>query len=186
MKRKPAYTNIKQWVIQEKIEGMNMSVVVDPASETLELRGRTTATDYDFTKVDLPSRESLIESLDIKEGAKIILFGELCGGGIQKERYFEKPTFVLFDVQYVSEFHMFYLDPEAIPEVAKSCGLKSVPILGMTENMIDSKESLEGWITNSLITSSVKAEGIVAKPRIEVNDKFGERIIYKTRYAHFQ
>lgn len=200
--RYPVYNNIRNWVIQEKIEGMNMSIVVDPSRQhlpeltsdfqpnpfykKLDLRGRTTATDYDFSKVELPSYDEFVEALEINQGAKYILFGELCGGGIQREWYFEKPTFVLFDVQYVSEFNTFFMESDVVQNMAEKIGLRSVPILEVVDYMVDDKAKLEKLITKSLINPSVNAEGIVAKPMYEMVDKFGERIVYKTRYAHFQ
>lgn len=186
IRRKPAYTNVGSWVIQEKIEGMNMSIVVDPAKDELELRGRTTATDYDFSKVELPDRQTFLDVLNIKDGAKINLYGELCGGGIQREWYFDKPTFILFDIEYVGQFNKFFMDAMDVFNIGKALSIKSVPILGYARYLIDSLEHLQYFCPESVLNPAVKPEGIVAKPRVEILDKFGERVIYKTRYAHFK
>ncbi len=186
LRRKPLYANILNWVIQEKIDGMNMSVVIDPGEAALGLRGRTTATQYDFSKVELPNREKLIEYFNLVDSPnKVILYGELCGGGIQGKRYFDVPTFVLFDIEYVGQFHTFFFDPDQVKSIGYELGVHTVPFLGTSNEVIDNYDTLCHFITNSLINPALPAEGIVAKPEYECLDKFQERVIYKTRFDHF-
>lgn len=181
----PLYRNVLSWNVQEKIDGMNTSVVIDPSAQDYELRGRTSNATIKFDGVKLPAFKDALNALDLKDDYMMILFGEQCGGGIQKKWYFETPEFVLFDVVLSTPNHEFYLDQDAVLGIAETLGIRSVPILGTSLGVVNSLHQLHEFGVKSQLNPDVDSEGVVLKPVVEMKDKFGQRVIYKSCYRYF-
>lgn len=121
----------------------------------------------------------------------VTLYGEGYGGKIQKgRRYRPDQSFILFDV-FVEpdEPHPvgIWLSREQVEGIGTGLGIPVVPIIG------------EGWLQDGLdlcrdtCPASVIAEdktlpieGIVARPRHELRNRFGERVITKIKLRDFQ
>ena len=86
--------------------------------------------------------------------------------------------FVLFDIQIDG----IYLDRESVEDIASKLGISVVPIIGygtLDEAIqIVKKGHLSAW-------GDFIAEGIVARPRVEMRTRRGERIITKVKYEDF-
>ena len=93
-------------------------------------------------------------------------------------KYRQDQDFVLFDIK-IGEFWLLRDDVE---DIANKLGLDVVPIIGEGTIM----EMLE--LAKSGFNSTwgyFKAEGIVAKPKVELKTRNGERVITKIKFKDF-
>lgn len=105
--------------------------------------------------------------------------GDWVCGTVFMENYIpDGVSFVLFDVK-VNEW---YLKREDVEDVASKFGIKIVPIVGhgTLQDAIDMiKKGMKSEWGNFI------AEGIVARPRVEVFTRKGERVIAKIKYKDY-
>lgn len=177
------YLKNLEWVATEKIDGMNIRIMWD--GEKVTYGGKT-------DKASLPVK--LIEKLDEyfkgKENIfaekfadkKVCLYGEGYGNGIQTGgKYLPHVDFILFDVWIGC-----WLERGNMLGIADMFGLKTVPVIheGTLEDMT-------AIIQNGLQSTYsddkhiFEAEGIVCKPKIELLDKNGNRIVIKIKHRDF-
>jgi len=118
--------------------------------------------------------------LDFPEGA--CLYGEGYGAGIQEGggRYREEKDFVLFDV--FGGKGRNYFKREAVEEIGAKYGLDFVPIIGRG-NLWDMVEMVRNGFLSKW--GPFEAEGIVARPLVELQDRFGNRVITKIKHKDF-
>lgn len=179
--RNPAVEMLKncEWEFTEKIDGTNVRVVWD--GHKVSFYGRT-------DRAELPTR--LVEALEVAFGGEVneqifeehfgetevILYGEGYGAKIQKGGgdYRSDNAFILFDVQVGDLF----LTRETVVEIARYFGIDVVPIVltGTIEDGIKFVKSRP----NSTI-GAAKMEGVVGRPRVELRDRRGNRVIVKIR-----
>ncbi len=112
--------------------------------------------------------------------SKVILFGEGYGAKIQKGggNYSTSQEFVLFDVRVGD----WYLRREGIEDVASKFGLKVVPIVATGPLSVGVKLVKEKMKSQ---WGDFIAEGLVAKPAIDLFTRKGERIITKIKHEDF-
>lgn len=179
--RNPAVEMLKncEWEFTEKIDGTNVRVVWD--GHKVSFYGRT-------DRAELPKR--LVEALEAAFGGEVneqifeehfgetevILYGEGYGAKIQKGGgdYRSDNAFILFDVQIGDLF----LTRENVVEIARYFGVDVVPIVltGTIEDGINFVKSRP----NSTI-GVAKMEGVVGRPRVELRDRRGNRVIVKIK-----
>ena len=179
--RNPAVEMLKscEWEFTEKIDGTNVRVVWD--GHKVNFYGRT-------DRAELPKR--LVEALEAVFGGEvneqifeehfgeteIILYGEGYGAKIQKGGgdYRSDNAFILFDVQVGDLF----LTRDSVVEIARYFGVDVVPIVltGTIEDGINFVKSRP----NSTI-GVAKMEGVVGRPRVELRDRRGNRVIVKIK-----
>jgi len=136
----------------------------------------------------------------------VILFGEGYGPKIQGGgKYRSDTSFVLFDVKIGD----FWLSRENVNDIASKLGIDSVPVIGhgtlyqainyvkygtpyLPEeiNSIVSKDGYSGWLSQLAGLKSQwgdhEAEGIVARPVVDLFNRKGERIITKVKCIDFK
>lgn len=179
--RNPAVEMLKncEWEFTEKIDGTNVRVVWD--GHKVSFYGRT-------DRAELPKR--LVEALEEVFGGEVneqifeehfgetevILYGEGYGAKIQKGggNYRSDNAFILFDVQVGDLF----LTRDNVVEIARYFGVDVVPIVltGTIEDGIKFVKSRP----NSTI-GIAKMEGVVGRPRVELIDRRGNRVIVKIK-----
>jgi len=179
------YLRDNVWVFTEKVDGTNIRVQYGGG---IYFRGKT-------DKAQIP--EHLMKELEkmfteeklrevfsgVPEGEEpaICLYGEGCGAKIQKGggNYGLTPNFVLFDVK----IGRWWLQRHDVIGIALSLGIKSVPIIGegTLSEMVEATES--GFNSN---WGNFIAEGIVARPKVELFARNGKRIITKIKYKDFE
>lgn len=172
------YLENNEWIFTEKVDGTNIRIGWD--TNDVDIGGRT---DNARIHMDLIKElQSLFSREKFKElypETPMILYGEGYGAGIQKGgKYSEKKSFVLFDILVVES----WLSRENVQDIAGKLGIRTVPILGRGTlpelNGIVSRGFLSEW-------GPFVAEGIVARPAIELFDKRGHRIITKAKHNDF-
>lgn len=187
------YLQNAEWIFEEKIDGTNIRIMYD--GENINIGGKTDEAQtpvslldaiWKLLSMDGPDRTA---SLDLwksifssKDGEKVrvCLYGEGYGAGIQKGGglYRKDKSFVLFDVKVGNVF----LKRDAVADVASKLGLQIAPVVGRGTLHDAVKLVKEGF--NST-WGPFLAEGIIARPAVELDNRFGERIITKIKHKDF-
>jgi hypothetical protein len=181
-----AYLAGNEWVFTEKVDGTNIRVIVDAGQVTahaIAFGGRTDAAQIPASLVQrlqerfLPSAGLLLEMFP--DGA--VLYGEGYGARIQKGggNYRPDQDFVLFDVK-VGEW---WLQRPAVEEIAQKLAIDVVPIIGRG-TLADAIAMTRAGFHSQW--GEFVAEGIVARPAVELKARNGNRIITKIKHRDFQ
>lgn len=170
-----------EWVATEKVDGTNVRIMWD--GNKVKFGGKTDNAQMPMFLVDklneLFSGEANEQLFEQTFDCPICLYGEGYGAKIQKGGgNYGEVNFVLFDIKVGD----VWLKREDIEDIAKKLGIKVVPIIktGTLQELSDFVE--EGF--NSQWGDFI-AEGIVAKPKVELNDRMGKRIITKMKHKDF-
>lgn len=174
-----------RWIFTEKVDGTNIRVMWN--GDGVIFGGKTDDAQIPvFLLYKLQElfegtlkRQKFIETFGVE--GNVCLYGEGYGNKIQKagSNYIKDGVdFVLFDVK-VGEW---WLERENVEDIAEKFGIKIVPIIG--EGTL--KEAVEMTrVGFSSVWGSFEAEGIVARPAIEIKTRKGERIITKIKHRDF-
>ena len=181
------YLADNQWHFTEKVDGTNIRVILSPADRdgpyTITFGGKT-----DNAQLPAPLVARLEELFHNDNARKIIaenfpdggvLYGEGYGGKIQKgSRYKQEQDFVLFDVKVGN----WWLQRKDVDATATSLGLDVVPLLGI-DVLHDMVRIVRGGLKSQW--GDFIAEGIVARPAIDLHGRDGSRIITKLKHRDF-
>lgn len=183
--RNPTVEYLKNnlWVFTEKIDGTNIRIYWD--GHTVQFGGRTDRSQIPTNLLNyLNSVFSTNEAEQIFEEkfgeTPVVLFGEGYGVKIQNGgAYRNDVSFILFDV-FISGN---YQPRESIEDIAKAFNIDVVPIIfeGTLEEGVDFVKTHP----NSTI-GTAKMEGLVARPKVELRDRCGKRIIVKIKWEDFK
>lgn len=183
------YLKDNDWVFTEKVDGTNIRVMWD--GKEAEFAGRSDDAQLpvplmyklnDLFKT-MPQRIKLKEIFngsDVDE-PNVCLYGEGYGNKIQaagKDYIADGVDFVLFDVW----INGYWLERSAVDDIAKKLGIKSVPIIGhgtLDDAIAMTKKGFKSQWGDFL------SEGIVARPRVEMFTRKGERVITKIKHRDF-
>jgi len=182
------YLKDNLWDFTEKVDGMNIRVMYDfnPLGYFVSFRGRTDRAELPGDLVErleelFPiSKFTNIWPLNEEEDNSLCLYGEGFGAGIQKGgKYSDHKDFVLFDVKAGG----FWLRREDVIDVASKLEISCVPGLGKgnLSKLIDLVKSHlpSHW-------GDFEMEGIVARPMVELFDRFDNRVITKLKAKDFK
>jgi hypothetical protein len=182
---KPEFKYLKDcpWVFTEKVDGTNIRIMFNGE---LSFGGKTNNAQIPPKLFDalvrLFSIGTLLECFpDAESGVvDVCLYGEGYGAKIQKGggKYRQDQGFVLFDVRVGN----LWLQRKDVEDVAAKLGIDVVPIIG--EGTLDDMVFfVEAGFSSRW--GDFQAEGIVARPAIELCTRNGERIITKIKYRDF-
>lgn len=184
--RNPAVEFLKDniWQFTEKVDGTNISICWD--GHTVTFNGRTERAQipthlltYLLATFKTNEAEQIFEE---KFGeTPVILFGEGYGPKIQKGGglYRDDVSFILFDV-FISGN---YQPRESVEDIAKSFGIDIVPII--FEGTI--QEGVDYVKTKPKSTMGMaNMEGLVGRPKVEMRDRSGKRVIVKIKVEDFK
>lgn len=166
------------WVFTEKIDGTNIRVRWD--GHKVEFGGRTDRAHIPAPLVNVlntmfggPENEELFEQ-KFGENA-VTLFGEGYGSGIQSGGAYRKDvSFILFDVLIGD----IYLERENVEDIAKTFGIDVVPVVG-EGTLADAIAFVQTRPKSTIGTAAM--EGVVARPKVEMKDRLGNRVIVKIK-----
>jgi len=207
----PVFATIDPWDVYEKIHGMNIRIICDP-NPLMILGGHRLPYDKWVTfagrsdNAQLPAnllpylyRKFTANTFDaiFPDIAKVILFGEGYGAGIQKGgSYNYDQRFRLFDVLVYdgdANGRGWWLERENIEDVANKFGISTAPYLGRMK-----REDIVNWVKLG-ITSDVAiaegqehvpgelpiAEGVVCRPIEHMFFRNGDRVMWKIKTKDF-
>lgn len=173
------YLASRAWIFTEKIDGTNIRITRE--GDITRFDGRTDDAALPAKLVrrlqDLFPAELLARVIATED---FTLYGEGYGAGIQKGagKYGLNTDFVLFDVR----IETWWLSRENVADVAKKLGIRSVPVIG--EGTLDDAESIVKAGLKSQ-WGDFYAEGIVARPKVELFSRAGDRIVTKIKHRDF-
>lgn len=176
------YLSELEWTFSEKVDGTNVRIHFDPEMDRIFYLGRT-----DRATLPKPLVEWLWKRLDIatvrdlcRDATPLTLYGEGYGHKIQSGgKYRDDQSFVLFDVRVGD----FWLKREAVRSVADQLRIDCVPEIG-SGTLLDAVRAVEAGLTSTW--GDFEAEGIVARPAVELLDRNGSRIITKIKARDFR
>lgn len=179
------YLRNNEWILEEKIDGTNTRVIFD--GENIYFKGRRENSQLPaplLNKLKEIFNESKKDTFKVLFGDESIvtLYGEGVGPKIQKrgKYYFNgEYNFVLFDVLIGNTF----LSRDDVLMIAFALGISKAPVI--TKGTLDMAVELAKKGFKSAF-GNVEAEGIVARPVIELRTNYGERIIAKIRTEDFK
>jgi hypothetical protein len=176
----PAFEYLQNcvWNWTEKVDGTNIRVMWD--GEEVTFGGKTDRAQIPATLVNVLQAQFTPERFKAADAPPMCLYGEGYGAKIQKGggNYRPDPGFVLFDVK-VDEW---WLTRENVADVAEKLQTDVVPVVGA------------GTITDAVKLVSLgfnsqwgefPAEGIVLRPRVQLFNRRGERVITKLKHKDF-
>ena len=176
------YLKDNAWIFTEKVDGTNIRVIYD--GHQIIFGGKTDRAQIPAALVNRLNEKFIpLTGVfgEIFDSAEVCLYGEGYGAKIQKGggNYRQDPDFVLFDVM-VGEW---WLQRPDVEDVAVKLGLDVVPVIGRgtLAEMIDLARTgfKSTW-------GNFKAEGIVARPEIELKMRNGNRLITKIKHKDFR
>lgn len=182
------YLSGAQWSFTEKVDGTNIRVMILPPINEDDIprilfNGKTDNANVPGDLLNrlnvmfLPQADALHEAFP--EGA--CLYGEGYGAGIQKVggNYGKTKEFVLFDVKIGD----FWLERNNVIDISVKFGLLAVPevMRGTLHEAIDMTAAgfNSAW-------GGFLAEGLIGKPLVELQTRYGSRIITKIKTCDFQ
>ena len=175
------------WILTEKVDGINTRVMWD--GERVTFGGRTDNAQipaFLFTKLqELFPANRLAEVFDF---GGVTLFGEgygnrIYGNRIQKAGKGFIPDgvdFILFDVNIGG----LWLERHNVEDIAAKLSLRVVPILAEGPLDVAVNIAAEGFASRVAFTD-IEAEGLVMRPKVEMLDRRGHRIIAKIKHRDF-
>jgi len=175
-----AYLAHNEWVFTEKVDGTNTRVMFDGSQ--IIFGGKT-----DNAQIPAPLVARLqivflplIETFKAKFADGVCLYGEGYGAKIQKGggNYRSDQDFVLFDIRIGD----WWLERAAVEEIAEALNIGIVPIIG-TGTLYDMVEMARAGFDS--LWGHFMAEGIVARPKVELQSRGGHRIITKIKHRDF-
>lgn len=171
---------INLWDVTEKIDGTNIRVMLSETGE-VSFGGRSNTAQIPGDLLQHLHRTFTQEKMTTLwiDGTQtqVVLYGEGYGPGIQKGGglYRSDKSFILFDVLVGGKW---WLEREAVSDVAAKLGIEAVPYLGR----MTIEEIVERVRTPfASMIGKATAEGIVARPIETLFDRRGERVIIKLK-----
>jgi len=170
------------WVFTEKVDGTNIRVMWD--GNNITFGGKSDNAQIPACLVNKLKENFFDSNSFFKEKfgdeGDVCLYGEGYGAKIQKGgcNYRQDQDFVLFDVK----IGYWWLNRKDVEDIANFLSLDIVPIVGQgtIKDMIALVESGINSTWGDFI-----AEGIVARPQVELKTRDGRRIITKLKCKDF-
>ena len=175
------YLADNRWVFTEKVDGTNIRVMFD--GEQITFGGKT-------DNAQIPAvllkrlNEHFLPQLELFKklfADGVCLYGEGYGAKIQKGggKYRQDQYFVLFDVKIGD----WWLKRSDVEDIAQKLNLDIVPIIGQG-TLAEMVEKVKKGFDSAW--GNFRAEGIVARPSIELKTRGGQRIITKIKCKDFR
>lgn len=172
-----------EWEFTEKIDGTNIRIYWD--GHKVSFHGRT---DKAQIPADLVNRLNELFGGDVNEEifeqkfgeTEVTLVGEGYGEKIQKGGLYRKgQDFILFDVRINENWQ----PRESIEDIAEIFGIEAVPIV-LRGTIQDGIDFVKGKPKS--VFGTADSEGLVGRPKVELNSRTGSRVIVKIKVADFK
>ena len=172
------YLKDNNWVWTEKIDGTNIRIEYD-GCESVDFKGRT-------DRAIIPQHllkylgETFHKNRFVDFTGEVVLYGEGYGQKIQKGHNYicDGVGFILFDIKIGS----WWLERDAVQSLAVDVfNIPSVPIVG-SGTLSEAVEFVRHGYTSLIADNKeYQAEGVVARPEVELFARNGKRIISKVK-----
>ena len=112
----------------------------------------------------------------------VIFYGEGYGKGIQNGGfYYDKQDFILFDVKINDNWQ----PRESVEDIANYFQINVVPIV-LEGTLNDAVEYIKKKPFSKIAQEVYVMEGVVGRPKIELNDRCSNRVIVKIKVNDFE
>ena len=195
------------WEFTEKVDGTNIRLSLDPTpaigedglpmvndfgeiiqesgEHKLTIEGRTSKSQIPVNLTE--AIQNLLPVSKFKEVFSdkpdwVYLYGEGYGARIQKgggDYIPDGVSFILFDIRVGNT----WLRRDSVVEIGEQLGLKVVPVIGegtLEDGINMCKEGFKSQLRDS------EPEGIIARPKHELRDRRGRRILTKIKLCDFR
>lgn len=172
------------WQFTEKVDGTNIRVYWD--GHRVTFGGRTDNAMIPAHLInklnDLFGGEVNEQLFEQKFGdTPVELFGEGYGPKIQSGgAYRDDVDFILFDVLIKDT----YLKRESVEDIANYFGINIVPVV-LEGTIQDGIDYVMNNFKSTIAVNGAALEGVVGRPKVEVLDRLGRRVIVKIKRKDF-
>lgn len=174
-----SYLAANAWEFTEKVDGTNIRIIIGDSAVTFGGKTDNAAIPAPLIKRLQERFLSQVEGLLAAFPDGGCLYGEGYGAKIQNGgNYRQDQDFVLFDVMVGG----WWLQRSAIEDVASKFGIDVVPVIGHG-TLPDAIAMARSGFNSTW--GPFMAEGIVARPCVELKDRGGNRIITKIKHRDF-
>jgi hypothetical protein len=178
------YLRNLEWAFTEKVDGTNIRVMFEPGGEhapRVTLGGKTERAQIPATLVTHLQETFPADLMSHVFDGPTCLYGEGCGAKIQKGggNYYADQRFVLFDVRIGD----WWLKRKDVEDIARALGIPFAPVIGQG-NLAAMVGLVKAGINSEW--GDFRAEGIVARPMVELQNRSGKRIITKLKCKDFK
>ena len=190
---KPEFEYLKDcdWEWTEKVDGTNIRIIFNLSAGVQQIKGKTDKAQvqpvllevlekiFNIDKFDIINE--LFNKIDDDTGDFVVcLYGEGYGNRINKGgKYRSDHGFVLFDAR----IGHWWLKRETLVEIADKLGLEIVPVIGRG-TLLEMVEKVRAGFTSEW--GNFQAEGIVARPAVDLMARNRSRIITKLKCKDFR
>lgn len=172
-----------EWEFTEKIDGTNIRIHWD--GHKITFGGRTERSNIPAHLMNyLISKFNNVETEELFEQTfgetEVTLFGEGYGVKIQNGGdYRSDVSFILFDVMINDN----YQPRKSVEDIATRFDIEVVPIV-LTGTLLDGIDFVKTHPKSTIGTAMM--EGVVGRPKVELNDRCGKRVIVKIKWHDFK
>lgn len=177
------YLRNSEWFFTEKVDGTNIRVMlkgVEGGSPEITFGGKTDNAQIPAGLVNHLKEVFSVDWMMRVFDSDVCLYGEGCGAKIQKGggNYYADQRFVLFDVK-IGEW---WLRADDVENIADELDIPLVPVIGRgtLDDMV--QRCRTGFKSR---WGDFLAEGIVARPAVELRTRSNKRIITKLKLGDF-
>ena len=172
------------WQFTEKVDGTNIRVYWD--GHRVTFGGRT---DNAMIPAHLINKLNDLFGGEVNEqlfeqkfgNTPVELFGEGYGPKIQSGgAYRDDVDFILFDVMIKDT----YLKRESVEDIANYFGINIVPVV-LEGTIQDGIDYVMNNLKSTIAVNGAELEGVVGRPKVEVLDRLGRRVIVKIKRRDF-
>lgn len=178
------YLENNMWTFTEKIDGTNIRVMWDGHKVSIAGRTDNAQIPAELTNrlMELFGGEANEQIFEQKFGEmEVMLVGEGYGAKIQGRgsKYLDHQDFILFDVKINGNWQ----PRESVEDIARAFNLQVVPIVleGTLQEAVDYVKTKP----KSMI-GAADSEGVVGRPKVELLDRNGDRVIVKIKVCDFE
>lgn len=177
------YLANNEWIFTEKIDGTNIRVNYKKDGFVL-FGGRTDNAQIPTKLLNYLNQKFTPELFDAANLTHVTLYGEGYGPGIQSGGlYRDDQAFVLFDVVIHSPEQDWWLGQLGVEDVADNLDIEYAPQIGIG-TLHDAIDMVKSGLKSEW--GKFEAEGIVARPAVQLWNRKGERIITKIKGKDFK
>lgn len=172
------------WQFTEKVDGTNIRVYWD--GHRVSFGGRT---DNAMIPAHLINKLNNLFGGEVNEqlfeqkfgDTPVELFGEGYGPKIQSGgAYRDDVDFILFDVMIKDT----YLKRDSVEDIANYFGINIVPVV-LEGTIQDGIDYVMNNLKSTIAVNGAELEGVVGRPKVEVLDRLGRRVIVKIKRRDF-
>ncbi len=183
----PEFETLKDipWTWTEKIDGTNIRIMWNGSE--VRFGGKTDDAHIPTFLLNVLQQKFTVEAMKriFTDATEVCLYGEGYGNKIQKDgnRYIALGTdFILFDVKVGN----FWLSRENVEDVANKLQIDIVPIIG-TGSLLEAVDFVKRGYTSTISHDKNHiAEGLIMKPKVDLFNRQGQRIIAKIKFRDFK